>query len=107
MLNDKLFSLERIQGYIDIEQEPKPSADGIPPAHWPSSGEILAENLCARYSAVGICEILLVTHHSLFHCIQNGPEVLHGISFHIRSGERIGVGECSSLNFVPHIENHK
>lgn len=49
-------SLERIQGYIDIEQEPKPSADGVPPAHWPSSGHIRAENLCAKYSPVSTLE---------------------------------------------------
>lgn len=46
------FSLERIQGYIDIEQEPKASSDGVPPAYWPSSGHIRAENLCAKYSFV-------------------------------------------------------
>ena len=26
---------------------------------------------------------------------QDGPKVLHDISFHIKSGERVGVGECS------------
>ncbi|KZS93246.1 P-loop containing nucleoside triphosphate hydrolase protein [Sistotremastrum niveocremeum HHB9708] len=65
-------SLERIQDYIDIDQEPKATPEGKPPAYWPSSGEIRVENLSARYSS-------------------DGPEVLHNLSFNIKSGERIGV----------------
>ncbi|KAL0959258.1 hypothetical protein HGRIS_014529 [Hohenbuehelia grisea] len=65
-------SLERIQSYVQIEQEPKPTPEGRPPAHWPSSGDLVVENLSARYSL-------------------DGPQVLHGISFHVQSGERIGV----------------
>ncbi|PBK89704.1 hypothetical protein ARMGADRAFT_1167459 [Armillaria gallica] len=65
-------SLERIQGYVTIEQEPKPTARGAPPASWPTSGKLVVENLTARYS-------------------QDGPAVLHNISFTINSGERIGV----------------
>ncbi|KAJ3513917.1 hypothetical protein NLJ89_g2683 [Agrocybe chaxingu] len=65
------FSLERIQGYLDIDHEPKPSASGKPPAAWPTSGDLRVESLCARYSAAG-------------------PKVLHDISFHINSGQRIG-----------------
>ncbi|KAF9009619.1 multidrug resistance-associated ABC transporter [Cyathus striatus] len=65
-------SLERIQSYIEVEQE-KPSTEaGKPPASWPASGDLRVEDLSARYSA-------------------NSPEVLHGLSFHIRSGERVGV----------------
>jgi ABC-type multidrug transport system fused ATPase/permease subunit len=66
--------LERIQGYVDIEQEPKPTERGIPPAYWPASGEIRVENLSAKYSV-------------------EGPNILHDVSFHIKSGERIGVGK--------------
>ncbi|KAF8966510.1 multidrug resistance-associated ABC transporter [Flammula alnicola] len=69
-------SLERIQDYIDIEHEPKPTESGKPPAAWPTSGELRVENLSARYS-------------------QTGPTVLHDLSFHIKSGERIGIGESS------------
>ncbi|KAF9449105.1 multidrug resistance-associated ABC transporter [Macrolepiota fuliginosa MF-IS2] len=65
-------SLERIQGYLEIEQEPKPKESGSPPAAWPTSGQLRVENLSARYS-------------------KNGPKVLHGISFEIQSGERVGV----------------
>ncbi|KAK0473305.1 hypothetical protein IW261DRAFT_1342846 [Armillaria novae-zelandiae] len=64
--------LERIQGYVAIEQEPKPTAGGAPPASWPTSGKLVVENLTARYSP-------------------EGPAVLHNLSFTINSGERIGV----------------
>ncbi|KAF9007748.1 P-loop containing nucleoside triphosphate hydrolase protein [Hymenopellis radicata] len=65
-------SLERIQQYIQIEQEPKATNQGDPPAYWPASGDLRVENLSARYSL-------------------DGPRVLHGISFHVKSGERVGV----------------
>ncbi|KAF7369381.1 ATP-binding cassette transporter [Mycena venus] len=65
-------SLERIRGYIDIEQEPKPTSAGVPPAYWPRSGKLSVEKLSAKYSA-------------------DGPKVLHDISFNIESGERVGV----------------
>lgn len=65
-------SLERIQDYITIEQEPEAVPEKVPPAYWPSSGKIVVENLTARYS-------------------KDGPAVLHGISFEIKSGERVGV----------------
>ncbi|KAJ4477282.1 hypothetical protein J3R30DRAFT_3657757 [Lentinula aciculospora] len=64
--------LERINAYIEIEQEPKPTREGVPPAYWPSSGELRVVNLSARYSP-------------------DGPQVLQGINFQINSGERIGV----------------
>ncbi|KAJ7105184.1 hypothetical protein C8R44DRAFT_858596 [Mycena epipterygia] len=65
-------SLERIRRYISIEQEPKPTTSGIPPAYWPASGKLNVEKLSARYSA-------------------DGPKVLHDVSFNIESGERVGV----------------
>ncbi|KAG7095647.1 hypothetical protein E1B28_006369 [Marasmius oreades] len=65
-------SLERINGYINIEQEPKSVTEGTPPAYWPSSGELRVEKLAARYSS-------------------DGPKVLKDISFSVKSGERIGV----------------
>lgn len=45
-------SLERVQGYLDIEHEPKPTEEGKPPAAWPTSGDIVVDNLSARYSEV-------------------------------------------------------
>ncbi|KAF8164524.1 hypothetical protein K438DRAFT_2025293 [Mycena galopus ATCC 62051] len=65
-------SLERIQGYIDIEHEKSPTEGGRPPAYWPTSGDLRVENLSARYS-------------------QDGPKVLHDISFDVKSGERVGI----------------
>ncbi|THH12876.1 hypothetical protein EW146_g7283 [Bondarzewia mesenterica] len=65
-------SLERIQSYVTIEQESKTTKDGVPPAYWPSSGDVRVENLSAHYSP-------------------DGPKVLHDLSFHIKSGERVGV----------------
>lgn len=44
--------LERIQQYIDIDQEPLPKDAGKPPAYWPASGDLRVENLSARYSLV-------------------------------------------------------
>ncbi|KAF8309572.1 P-loop containing nucleoside triphosphate hydrolase protein [Clavulina sp. PMI_390] len=66
------ISLERIQQYLDIEHEAPPSAGGVPPAAWPTSGDIVVKDLSARYST-------------------DGPEVLHKLSFTIKSGEKIGV----------------
>ncbi|KAG8722353.1 hypothetical protein FRC11_002722, partial [Ceratobasidium sp. 423] len=65
-------SLERIQDYVEIEQEPEAIPEKVPPAYWPASGNIVVENLTARYS-------------------KDGPAVLHNLSFEIRSGERVGV----------------
>lgn len=45
-------SLERINQYIGIEQEPEPKDAGTPPASWPTSGDLRVENLTARYSPV-------------------------------------------------------
>ncbi|KAJ3715756.1 P-loop containing nucleoside triphosphate hydrolase protein [Lentinula raphanica] len=64
--------LERVASYLHIEQEPKPTIQGQPPAYWPATGELHVNNLCARYSP-------------------DGPEILHNLSFNIKSGERVGV----------------
>ncbi|TCD60867.1 hypothetical protein EIP91_009386 [Steccherinum ochraceum] len=65
-------SVERIQQYLQIEHEPKPTKDGVPSAYWPASGDLRVEGLSARYSA-------------------DGPQVLHNLSFRVNSGERIGI----------------
>ncbi|KAJ4001710.1 P-loop containing nucleoside triphosphate hydrolase protein [Lentinula boryana] len=65
-------SLERMKRYLDIEHEEEASSEGIPPAYWPASGALHVERLCARYSI-------------------NGPEVLHNLTFSVRSGEHIGI----------------
>ncbi|KAH9921468.1 P-loop containing nucleoside triphosphate hydrolase protein [Fomitopsis serialis] len=65
-------SLERIEQYVHIEQEPKPTADGVPPAYWPASGGLKVDRLSSRYSS-------------------DGPRVLHELSFEVKSGERVGI----------------
>lgn len=86
-----LGSLERIQQFTRIDQEPV-HANFIPPAYWPSSGALVVENLSARYSTV------ILKFHNLFAfanmIIKDGPLVLQGISFRIEPGERIGLGTC-------------
>ncbi len=72
-------SLERVQQYTVIEQEAKPTSDGIPPAYWPASGDLRVEKLSARYSA-------------------DGPRVLHEISFEVKAGERVGIGEYTTVS---------
>ena len=67
-----IVSLERIEGYIKIEQEPRPVSNGVPPAYWPAEGSLHVEKLTARYSA-------------------DGPKVLHDITFDVQAGERIGI----------------
>jgi ABC-type multidrug transport system fused ATPase/permease subunit len=68
-----LSSVERIQQYLEIEHEVPSTEDGKPPAFWPASGELVVENLTARYSP-------------------DGPAVLTDLTFHVRSGERVGIG---------------
>uniref|UniRef100_A0A8H7XP05 P-loop containing nucleoside triphosphate hydrolase protein n=1 Tax=Psilocybe cubensis TaxID=181762 RepID=A0A8H7XP05_PSICU len=65
-------SLERVRRYLDIEHESEATEAGKPPAAWPTSGSLEVEGLSARYSA-------------------KGPEVLHNVSFSVKSGERIGI----------------
>ncbi|KZO89810.1 P-loop containing nucleoside triphosphate hydrolase protein [Calocera viscosa TUFC12733] len=65
-------SLERIRDYLLINQEPTGSEAGKPPAYWPASGALQVQNLQARYSS-------------------DGPAVLKGITFDVKSGERVGI----------------
>ncbi|PBK67572.1 P-loop containing nucleoside triphosphate hydrolase protein [Armillaria solidipes] len=65
-------SLERIQAYLTVEQEEQSTKSRDPPASWPTSGHLRVERLSARYS-------------------QDGPKVLHELSFTVQSGERIAI----------------
>ncbi|KAI0741256.1 P-loop containing nucleoside triphosphate hydrolase protein [Daedaleopsis nitida] len=65
-------SLERVQQYLAIEHEPESHPDGVPPAYWPASGKLEVRNLSARYS-------------------EDGPKVLHDMTFEVASGERVGI----------------
>ncbi|KAG9310261.1 P-loop containing nucleoside triphosphate hydrolase protein [Chiua virens] len=66
------LTLERIASYMDVEQETERTSKTSPPAYWPASGDLRVENLSARYSS-------------------DAPNALHSLSFHIRSGERVGI----------------
>ncbi|KAI5122642.1 hypothetical protein M0805_008726 [Coniferiporia weirii] len=72
MVEVQANSLERMLEFLRIENEPKPTESGKPPAYWPSSGELRVEKLCARY-------------------FDDSPEVLQDISFEVKSGERVGI----------------
>lgn len=75
MLNDMEVqgnSVERIEDYLAIDQEPKYNQSRAPPAAWPSSGQIIFDGLSAKYS-------------------KDGPTVLDDLSFTIKSGEKVGI----------------
>ncbi|KAI8866063.1 hypothetical protein GQ42DRAFT_181552, partial [Ramicandelaber brevisporus] len=72
-LEMNMNSMERIEQYMKVEQE----APGIipncrPPASWPHQGEVVVRGLHARYAP-------------------EAPQVIKGISFSTRPGERIGI----------------
>ncbi|KAH0838658.1 P-loop containing nucleoside triphosphate hydrolase protein [Lanmaoa asiatica] len=84
-------SLERIASYMDIEQEVEPTSKASPPAYWPASGDLRVENLSARYSSVCKPAFFSPGNHGLIPPVQDGPNVLHNLTFHIHAGERIGI----------------
>jgi ABC-type multidrug transport system fused ATPase/permease subunit len=70
MCEINMNSLERVEEYLGIESE---NFDGQePPAHWPSSGNIVIENISVRYSS-------------------EFPKVLQNVSLEIQSGHKIAV----------------
>lgn len=85
-------SIERLNEFLHIDKEPSPADQEQPPASWPTSGEIIFQNLSARYFA-------------------EGPMVLKNVSLRVDSGSRVGVvGKTGSgkstltlslLNMIP------
>ena len=65
-------SVERIEDYLKIEQEPASTPRREPPAAWPTSGEVILDNLSAKYS-------------------NDGPIVLDKLNVKIASGEKVGI----------------
>ncbi|OWT36272.1 ATP-binding cassette transporter [Cryptococcus neoformans] len=65
-------SVERIQDYLVIPQEPAFEESKQPPAAWPTSGEIVLDHLSAKYS-------------------NDGPLVLDNLDLTIKSGEKVGI----------------
>jgi ABC-type multidrug transport system fused ATPase/permease subunit len=74
--------IERINDYLLIDQEPAPTERGMPPAAWPTTGEISVENLKARY-------------------YEGGPVVLDNLSFNIPAGSRIGIEPVVASRVLP------
>ncbi|CRG86082.1 hypothetical protein PISL3812_03085 [Talaromyces islandicus] len=71
-LEVELNSYQRVTEYASIEpEEDDMQPRQLPPAHWPSSGQVEFRNVTARY--------------------HNGPNVLRDVSFIARPGERIGI----------------
>lgn len=79
-LEVELNSFQRISEYAQIEPEESPEQEAAlianngddVPASWPASGRVEFRDVTARYSA-------------------SGPDVLHGIDFATRPGERVAV----------------
>lgn len=92
-----IYSLERVEQYRNIEHESPPLPSGIPPAFWPASGHLRAENLSARYSEVSMDFSSSFGRLYDVSWMQSGPRVLHDVSFEIKSGERVGIGENTIL----------
>ncbi|KAF9973828.1 hypothetical protein BGZ73_002885 [Actinomortierella ambigua] len=68
-----LNSVERVAEYLDLEEEPPAIIESHrPPAAWPHAGEIVVENLTMKYAP-------------------DTPAVIKNISFHVQSGERVGI----------------
>ena len=65
-------SVERIEDYLVIDQEPTAIPQKQPPAAWPTSGEIVFEKLSAKYA-------------------HDGPTVLDKLEVKIASGEKVGI----------------
>ena len=81
---------------------------GVPPAYWPASGTLRVEKLSARYSEVRP-DIRLdqMMAYTGFFFVEDGPNVLHDISFEVKSGERVGIvgrtgsGKVGKLHATP------
>uniref|UniRef100_A0A0K3C7N0 BY PROTMAP: gi/647394901/emb/CDR36136.1/ RHTO0S01e15060g1_1 [Rhodosporidium toruloides] n=1 Tax=Rhodotorula toruloides TaxID=5286 RepID=A0A0K3C7N0_RHOTO len=67
-------SLERITEYLEVPQEPQGGV--IPPANWPSS--------TGRTSLLEVKDLVMRYDTNL-------PPVLHGVSFSVMAGERVGI----------------
>jgi ABC-type multidrug transport system fused ATPase/permease subunit len=65
-------SVERIEDYLIIDQEPSSVPNKQPPAAWPTSGEIVLDKLSAKYS-------------------DDGRTVLDQLEVRIASGEKVGI----------------
>lgn len=72
MLEVELNGFERVNEYIDLEQEPAKTIEKEPPAAWPTQGTCVVRDLSVKYS-------------------RDGPEVLNKVSFDVKARERVGI----------------
>lgn len=68
----RMTSMERIKHYIDLPREGKTTEPSVPVVNWPTRGEIVFEDVYARYSP-------------------QLPHVLRGLSVKINGGSRVGI----------------
>ncbi|KAJ7485719.1 multidrug resistance-associated ABC transporter [Mycena latifolia] len=71
-LEQDMVALERIKEYSEIPPEPEEFTDLRPPTSWPAQGKIQCQDLVVRYTP-------------------QLPPVLHGLTFDIAPGEKIGI----------------
>ncbi|KAJ7126290.1 multidrug resistance-associated ABC transporter [Mycena epipterygia] len=71
-LEQDMVALERIKEYSEIQPEPAEFTELQPPAGWPTQGNIHCQDLVVQYTP-------------------QLPAVLHGLSFDISPGEKIGI----------------
>ncbi|KAJ7064951.1 multidrug resistance-associated ABC transporter [Mycena amicta] len=71
-LEQGMVALERVKEYSELAREAPEFIEPRPPSTWPSSGAIRCEDLVIRYAP----EL---------------PPVLHGLSFDIKPGEKVGI----------------
>jgi ABC-type multidrug transport system fused ATPase/permease subunit len=72
-IESRMTSVERLKFFANIKPEEDPQFQtAVDLSHWPSKGEIKANNIKVRYAP-------------------KLPLVLKGISFHIKSGSKVGI----------------
>ena len=69
----RMNSVERVEEYLSIDQEPPSIIESYrPPPGWPSKGSVQVQNLSMQYSP-------------------NGSKVLDNVSFSVNGGEKVGI----------------
>ncbi|XP_077509755.1 ATP-binding cassette sub-family C member 5-like isoform X2 [Amblyomma americanum] len=73
-LSARLTSMGRIQEYCEelTEEAPRHRDVGVDLTNWPSQGDLRFDQVCLRYR-------------------EGLPLVLHGISFHVQGGQKVGI----------------
>ncbi len=71
-VESQMTSMERVKFYMNLPQEPMTLKDGDVPEVWPTRGEVVFENVKARYA-------------------DHMPLVLKGLSFKVEAGTRVGI----------------